>query len=376
MILVLFLSRAVRHVARMLDNWHQTKATAWLDTKILAELGRKAWQLRKQHVGMEDILAELGQLETEAAELHAAIVRHEDDLYAGDPTDREHLREVRKGGARLDHVQRQRGRRFVLLGKALDASRHHDAALVDYYRRLDENRQQRHDLEQDSRARRKGMLAVLPLAVAEGVILLVLAVWAARGGIPVLTEYHCVFSDDFGHGAGQWTLANPKAGTLSVESSGLCLRSTGDVEARAFPLGVAGMEDVSVKVLVRDVSEAGIAGLVFRQTAQDSYVLEFRRDRSCRLSLWMPDGQDPLGAWKSPRGVSQDADTFEIELRCSGRKVWAFVDGKLALHQKTFESHSGIVGLAVSPRAEANIARFEVGCGGLRGWLAKRASRR
>lgn len=124
------------------------------------------------------------------------------------------------------------------------------------------------------------------------------------------------------------------------------------------------------------MSEAAIAGLVFRQGGQDSYVLEFRRDRSCRVSFWMRGGQNPLSDWETPRGVDKGADEFEIELRCSGRNIWAFVDGKLAMRQKAFESYRGMVGLSISPNAEVRIARFEVGYKGLRGWIARRTGSR
>ena len=346
------------------------------EERLLHDLGRHAWNLRKQHVGMEDVLADLGRVEGEIAGLEESVAQVEEELYQGDAMDRRLRGRLRDAQADLDRAKRTAARHYTLFGKALDASRHHDAALVDYYQRISENAEHRENARSDAYRTWMRLFAILPLAIIECAILGVVVVYCFRVGGAFSGGYHIVFREDFQSGAERWTKPHERSGSLEVSEGALRLRSALDCPAKALLSTKEQSPNVGIRLRVLELSPGAIGGIVFNSVAREEYVLEFRADHMCRLVVYKRGRQDYLTPWRgSPPSGAMGSD-LRVEVRCAGQEVFALINGKLALSKQIFEPEAGYAGLYVSANGELSVAGFDVGYHGLSGWLAKVTGRR
>jgi len=67
-------------------------------------------------------------------------------------------------------------------------------------------------------------------------------------------------------------------------------------------------------------------------------------------------------------------DEFDVAVCCSGQKVWAYIDNKLAFHEKIHQAWRSRAGLAVF-NGEIKVSRFAFGYKGVGGWFHRRSSR-
>lgn len=344
--------------------------------RLLHDLGRQAWDLRKQHVGMEDILGDLGRVETEIGNLGATVAQVEEELYQGDSMNRRLRGRLRDAQADLGRAKRAAARHYVLFGKALDASRHHDAALVDYYRRISENAEHREKARRDTYRSWMRLFAILPFAVIEWAVIAVAIVSCLRVGGAFSGGYHVVFRENFQSGAEHWTKPHARSGSLEVSEGALRLRSTLDRPAKALLSTQEQSPKVGLRLEVLDLSPGAIGGIVFNSGTHEEYILEFRADHMCRLAVYKRGRQDYLTPWRGTPPSDVMASELRVEVRCAGQEVFALINGRLALSRAVFEPEPGYAGLYVSPNGELRVASFDVGYHGLSGWLTKVTGRR
>lgn len=375
MVLVWFLWRTFRAYLRLLAAWRIVRECNRKEERFLRALGVRAWDLRKQHEGMDDILSRLAELERQAEELEATVDDLEEKAYAGDRSDRATYQQLTRERRRLARIQGECARNFVIFGRALNASRHHDAALVEYYRSLDTNLEERERARTIVCAGRRMLLWGTPLATMECMIILLICMWPMHLARPIVTGYHKSYDADLTAKDLGWGLAEGNAGTLRTDRGLLVFDSGGEGAARAFPPQEDTGKDILIRVTVRAMSPGATAGVIFRSKGDRHYMIEFQSRRACRLVLWVHGRRAPLTVWQMPPDLPRiTGGDFDVAVCCSGQKVWAYIDNKAAFHEKLYQAWRSTAGLAVF-NGEIQVSRFAFGHKGVGGWFHRRGSR-
>jgi hypothetical protein len=277
---------------------------------------------------------------------------------------------------RLAALQRSSAEDLLLFGKAIDASRHHDAALGEDYGRIDDNSACRERANQQRREAQRGALNALPLALVEFVLLGALFAWGIHAVLPAFTGYHVVFDDDFRQRPVRWSSALPGIGSLEVKDGTLTLRGADAGRVNAFPSLEELYEDVSVSASVSELAPDASCGILLRHADSRFYVLEFRGDNQCRFTVSMANRPTPLCDWEPAPVARAKPGPFVVEARVRGKDLAAFIDGTLVLRRRGFEAWPGRVGLSVSPQAQVKLSRFVVRARGLHAWFTQCSSPR
>ncbi len=368
MILVWFIIKELLYLARIARARWRMRKCAQEQQGVLQRLGRTGWELRKQHEGMDDILEELGKLEEEEERLTRQAEELEDEIRSTPGPVRDLQNRLDKALGRRAQVQQNMQRLYLTLGKALDSTRHHDAALVEYYNQIDSCSERRDALRRHERNVWRSAVRWAPLALVELAILTALGVWAGRKAAPIFTQYHLVFRFEPKRGETPWGLSRRSGGSLRVKDGRLAIAAGPDVGLRVWPKKVKPFRNVLIKV--RFVYAPGAdAGVMFRYRDYDFYVVEFQPGRGCRLLLYLAGRRSVVAEWAAGGTRDDKSKSCDIEVKAVDDKVAASVDGRVAFVQDGLYVWPGRVGLFAPPGASAQIERYEVYVKGWQGWL-------
>ncbi len=368
MILFWFLAKQASCALRIIRAQLRLRVCRQEQTSLLRQLGRRAWELRKQHVGMDDILDELVALEDEDKELakqaHELRQQAEDRPHAARELQRTHERTLE----RRAKIRRENAEKHLLLGKAVDASRHHDAALIEYYQSIDDCTERRQELRQHRRVLAMSFLRLAPFALMELAALIFIGLYVFHRAKPIFTEYHVVFRDDFAKSSGRWRQVDGDRGGLTIRDRAMVLQAPANTELCVAPKLKRPFRDVWVKMRVAKPARADIVGIILRRRLCDFYVVEVRGDGRCRLSVYLAGRRSVVRDWRLPGKSPSASDSFTLEARAVRDKIAVTLDGSLVFLQDELEEWRGDVGVYVPAGGSASVTHFEVRVKGLSGW--------